>query len=207
MGMRGRLPRELEEAGVRPEDVDIVFLTHLHGDHVGWSLAGDGGPSFPNARYLTQAAEWEAAEPYLRRAMSSLDEAGALELLEGEDTFAEEYTAVPTPGHSPGHASLLVDSGGRQALVAGDVVVHPAQVDEPAWNIAFDVDKAQAAFTRHMLLDWAEADGLIVAAGHIPGSGLGHVMRGDDGRRRWRSLEEDPSAPRGPGHGTWRSAV
>ena len=206
MGMHGRLPRELEEAGVQPEAVDTVFLTHLHGDHAGWSLTADGGPRFPNARYLTQADELESAEPYLRRAMAALEEDGVLELMEGEEAFGDEFTAVPTPGHSPGHASLLVDSGGQRALVTGDVLVHPAQVDEPGWNIAFDVDKARAAFTRHMLLDWAEADALILAAGHVPGAGFGQVRRGDDGRRHWHSMEEDTPASRGPGHGTQRSA-
>ena len=191
MGMRGRLLEDLEKSGVRPVDVDTVFLTHLHGDHVGWSLAPDGEPSFPGARYVTQEAEWDAAEPYLRRALASLDD---LYLLEGEDVVAEAFTAIPTPGHSPGHASLLVSSGGEQTLVAGDVIVHPAQVTEPTWNIHFDVDKEQAAFTRARLLDWLEADGIMVAAGHIPGSGFGRVAR-EEGRRRWLPLEEITGEP------------
>jgi glyoxylase-like metal-dependent hydrolase (beta-lactamase superfamily II) len=193
MGMRGRLLGELENGGVHPDDVDTVFLTHLHGDHVGWSLTPDGGPTFPRARYVTQEAEWDAAEPYLRRALGTLDDLGALYLLDGEDVVAEAFTAIPTPGHSPGHASLLVYSGGEQALVAGDTIVHPAQVTEPTWNIAFDADKEQAAFTRAQLLDWLEADGVRVAAGHIPGSGFGRIAR-EGGRRYWRPLEATPEA-------------
>jgi glyoxylase-like metal-dependent hydrolase (beta-lactamase superfamily II) len=191
MGMRGRLMEDLAESGVRPEDVDTVFLTHLHGDHVGWSLASDGGPTFPGARYVTQEAGWEAAEPYLRKALSSLENLGVLELVEGEGFLTDEFTAIPTPGHSPGHASLLVSSGGEQALVAGDVIVHPAQVTEPTWNVAFDVDKEQAAFTRTQLLDWLEADGITVAAGHIPGSGFGRLVR-EEGRRYWKPPEAMP---------------
>jgi glyoxylase-like metal-dependent hydrolase (beta-lactamase superfamily II) len=194
MGMRGKLLEDLEKSGVRPEDVDTVFLTHLHGDHVGWVLAPDGGPAFPGARYVTQEAEWDAAEPYLRRAMASLDDLGALYLLDGEDIVAEVFTAIPTPGHSPGHESLLVSSGGEQALVLGDVFAHPAQVTEPTWNIHFDVDKEQAAFTRAQLLDWLEADGITVAAGHIPGSGFGHVVR-EEGLRLWQPLEEVTGEP------------
>ena len=207
LGMRGRLPEDLERAGVGPEDVNDVFLTHLHGDHVGWTLTRDGEPRFPNARYATQAREWEAAEPYLRRTMAGIEAGGNLELLDGEEPVADRFTAIPTPGHSPGHASLLVESGGQRALVVGDAISHPAQVTEPSWNTEFDADKAQAAFTRQMLLDWVEADGLIVAAGHIPGSGFGRVGRGGDGRRYWRALEETPQGPRGAGHGTRRSAV
>jgi glyoxylase-like metal-dependent hydrolase (beta-lactamase superfamily II) len=189
MGMRGKLLEDLEKSGVGPEDVDTVFLTHLHGDHVGWTLVPDGGPTFPGARYVPQEAEWDAAEPYLRRAMESLDDIGALYLLDGEDVITEEFTAIPTPGHSEGHASLLVYSGGEQALVLGDVFAHPAQVTEPTWNIHFDADKEQAAFTRTKLLDWLEADGITVAAGHIPGSGFGRIVR-EGGRRYWQSLDE-----------------
>jgi glyoxylase-like metal-dependent hydrolase (beta-lactamase superfamily II) len=191
MGAGGRLLVELENAGVYPEDVDTVFLTHLHGDHLGWSVKPDGEPVFPEARYVTQAAEWEISAPYLGRAIAGLDDLGVLELLDGEEPVSEELTAIPTPGHSPGHSSLLVSSGGEQALISGDAIVHPAQATEPTWNVHFDMDKEQAARTREMLLAWLEADGMIVAAGHIPGSGFGRVVRdgGEEGRRYWQTLE------------------
>jgi glyoxylase-like metal-dependent hydrolase (beta-lactamase superfamily II) len=189
MGMRGRLIEDLERNGTTPDDVDTVFLTHLHGDHIGWSLEPDGGPTFARARYVTQEDEWEAAEPYVRKAMSSLEDLGVLMLMDGEEPLTDELTAIPTPGHSPGHASLLVSSGEEQALVLGDVIAHPAQVTETTWNIAFDVDKERAAFTRVQLLDWLEADGIPVAAGHIPGTGFGRVVR-EEGRRYWKRLEE-----------------
>jgi len=179
MGMRGRLIEDLERNGAAPDDVDTVFLTHLHGDHVGWSLEPDGGPVFPRARYVTQEAEWEAA----------LDDLGVLRMMDGEEPLTDELTAIPTPGHSPGHASVLVSSGGEQALVLGDVIVHPAQATETTWNVAFDVDKERATFTRAQLLDWLEADGIPVAAGHIPGTGFGRVVR-EEGRRYWKPLEE-----------------
>ena len=191
MGAGGKLLVELERAGVHPEGVDTVFLTHLHGDHLGWSVKPDGEPVFPEARYVTQAAEWEISAPYLGRAVASLDDLGVLELFDGEEPVGEELTAIPTPGHSPGHSSLLVSSGGEQALVSGDAIVHPAQATEPTWNVHFDMDKEQAARTREMLLAWLEADGITVAAGHIPGSGFGRVVRGEEepGRRYWSTLE------------------
>ena len=104
--------------------------------------------------------------------------------------MGEELTAIPTPGHSPGHNSLLVSSGGEQALVSGDAIVHPAQATEPTWNVQFDMDKEQAARTREMLLAWLEADGITVAAGHIPGSGFGRIAR-HGGRRYWQTLETE----------------
>jgi len=189
-GMRGKLLDELESAGVLPEDVDTVFLTQLHGDHLGWALSQRGEPTFENAKYLVQADEWEAFEPHVGRFLAPLEKSGALEFLYGEEFLSEELTAIPTPGHSPGHQSLLVESGGDELLVAGDVVVHPAQVSEPTWNIVFDADKEGAAYTREMLLDWLESDGITVAAGHVPGSGFGRVGRGEEGRRIWRPLDE-----------------
>jgi glyoxylase-like metal-dependent hydrolase (beta-lactamase superfamily II) len=196
MGASGRLLSDLEGLGVRPEDVDTVFLTHLHGDHLGWSVNLGGEPVFPEARYVTQAAEWEISAPYLGRAVAALDDLGVLDLLDGEEPVGEEVTAIPTPGHSPGHSSLLVSSGGEQALVAGDAIVHPAQATEPTWNVHFDMDKEQAARTREMLLTWLEADGIAVAAGHIPGSGFGRIVRekGEPGRRYWQTLETKADA-------------
>jgi glyoxylase-like metal-dependent hydrolase (beta-lactamase superfamily II) len=204
VGMRGALMEELARSRVRPEDVDVVFLTHLHGDHLGWSFAPGGGPAFPRARYVTQESGLHAAEPSLRRAMASLDERGVLELLNGEEFLTDQVTAIPTPGHTPGHMSLLVSSGGEAMIVVGDVIVHPAQVTESTWNVVFDADREQAAFTRGQLLDWLEADGVAIAAGHIPGSGFGCVVR-EAGRRYWRALQEasggGPLRPRLSGSG------
>jgi glyoxylase-like metal-dependent hydrolase (beta-lactamase superfamily II) len=191
MGAGGKLLVDLENAGFYPEDIDTVFLTHLHGDHLGWSVKPDGEPVFPEARYVTQAAEWEISLPYLGRAITALDDLGVLGLLDGEEPVGEELTAIPTPGHSPGHSSLLVSSGGEQAIVSGDAIVHPAQATEPTWNVHFDMDKEQAARTREMLLAWLEAEGITVAAGHIPGSGFGRVVRdeGETASRYWMTLE------------------
>ncbi len=201
MGAGGRLLVELEDVGVYPEDVDAVFLTHLHGDHLGWSVKPGGEPVFPRARYITQAAEWEISVPYLGRSIAALDGLGVLELLDGEEPVGEELTAIPTPGHSPGHSSLLVSSGGEQALVSGDAIVHPAQATEPTWNVHFDMDKEQAARTREMLLAWLEADGITVAAGHIPGSGFGRIAREreEPRRRYWQTLGTPEAGDLAPG--------
>lgn len=185
MGQGGGMLKDLSAAGVEPEEVDTVFLTNLHGDHIGWALTAQGEPTFPEARYVTQAVEWEASSSYIGGALRPLDKLGVLELLDGEEEISEELTAIPTPGHTPGHSSLLLQSGGEGLIVSGDVVVHPAQVTEPTWNIAFAMDKEATAYTREMFLEWVEADGLVVAAGHIPGTGFGRVGRDGDGRRIW----------------------
>ncbi len=190
LGQGGGLMDDLAAAGVGPEDVDTVFLTNLHGDHIGWALTAQGEPTFPEARYVTQAVEWEASESYIGGALRPLDALGILDLLDGEEPLSDELTAIPTPGHTPGHSSLLVGSGSDGLIISGDVIVHPAQVTEPTWNIAFAMDKEATAYTREMFLEWVEADGLTVAAGHIPGTGFGRVARDEDGRRAWVSLDE-----------------
>ncbi len=158
-GLPGRLLGELENSGVQQEDFDVVFLTHLHGDHLGWSVTGEGEPTFTRARYVTQAVEQEDSGSHGDRALAPLERLGVVDLIYGEEPLSEEVIAVPTSGHSPEHASLLVSSGGEGAMVAGDVVVHAAQVAEPLWNIHLDEDKEQASFTREMLLD-CPGDGL-----------------------------------------------
>ena len=197
MGQGGGLLDDLAAAGVASEDVDTVFLTNLHGDHIGWALTARGEPTFPVAQYVTQAVEWEASASYIGGALRPLDALGVLELLDGEEALTDELTAIPTPGHTPGHSSLLVQSGGDGLIISGDVIVHPAQVTEPTWNIAFAMDKEGTAYTREMFLEWVEADGLTVAAGHIPGTGFGRVSRDEDGRRIWAPLDEtgDGGAP------------
>jgi glyoxylase-like metal-dependent hydrolase (beta-lactamase superfamily II) len=196
----GRLPAELRAVGVEPEWVDTVLLTHLHPDHVGWNLRTDNGAprlTFPNARYLVSRADWDAFHrpevqahmpfPYVAETITPLEALGALELVDGECHVSDEVTAIPTPGHTPGHMSVVIESEGERAILLVDVVLHPAQVAEPEWNAMFDMDGETARTTRHALLDQVEAAGTIVAASHFPAPGFGRVTR-VDGRRSWQPL-------------------
>jgi glyoxylase-like metal-dependent hydrolase (beta-lactamase superfamily II) len=193
-GMRGRLPDALAAAGVAPEDVDVVFLTHAHLDHVGWNLTTGGAPTFPRARYLMHRADWEALPalqaalpPYIEQTLLPLQNLGVLELLTGETALAEEVVALPTPGHTPGHMSLLIASGGEQALILGDALVHPAHVTEPDWVFAFDADPETAIATRRALLDRLEAAGMTLLQCHFPAPGAGRIVR-IEGRRVFQAL-------------------
>ena len=197
-GLPGSLLEELENSVVQLEDVDVVFLTHLHGDHLGWSVTGEGEPTFLSARYVTQTVEWEDSGSHAGRALAPLESLSVVDLIYGKEPLSKDVIAIPTPGHSPGHESLLVSFGRKGgAIFAGDgVIVNPAQLAEPLWNIHFDEDKGQASFTREMLLNWVEADGMVVAAGHVPGAGFGRVVR-EWGRRYWQTLgESDAPASR-----------
>lgn len=198
-GFVGTLPEDMSRRGIRPEEIDIVFITHAHIDHVGWNLTPDGQPTFPNARYLLHEADWQAmralesavvgfgAKPYVDRCLAPLESLGKLELLTGERAITAELTALVTPGHTPGSMSLLIASGGEQAIIPGDVLVTPAQVSEPDWVFGFDSDGAQAVATRRALLDRIEAEGMTLASCHFPHPGFGRVVR-LEGRRYWQAL-------------------
>ncbi len=161
----GRLPEELTAAGISPEDVDTVILTHLHTDHVGWSVTGRGTPYFPNAVYVLQRAEDEAVEevnPELRgRVLEPLRVTQQLRLLDGDTALATGLTVLATPGHTPGHQSLLVTSGDEAVLVTGDLLVHPVQLLAPELPYAFEMNPDTARQSRtvrlHHLRQWPSA--------------------------------------------------
>jgi len=197
-GVDGRLLLDLQTAGVNKEDIDTVFLTHLHPDHVGWNVNNDGPtpvPSFPNARYVFHQDDWEAFRPprdsevfgftFWEETLAPLEGAGVIEPLSGEHPITSEITAILTPGHTPGSMSLAIDSGGEKALVMGDVFHGPPQVSEPSWVFAFDADPDTAVQSRSRMLDRAEAENAIMAICHS--TGFGRVVS-QEGRRYWQGL-------------------
>ena len=139
-GVDGKLLAELQTAGVTPEDVNTVFFTHLHPDHVGYNLSQEGNrprATFSGARYVVPQADWDAFAsqevqdlfpfPFWNETLAPLEGFGVLDLLTGEQPLTSEVTAIPTPGHTPGHMSLLINSGGER-----DVILGGARSD---WNV------------------------------------------------------------------------
>ncbi|MGC4816915.1 MBL fold metallo-hydrolase [Micromonospora sp. DT63] len=173
----GRLPTELGLAGIDPADVDTVVLTHLHEDHFGWSVMPDGTPVFPNARYVVQRREVAAlgagqtARTYVvdpLRATGQLDEADGVARLATVGRGAGGWVGVvPTPGHTPGHQSVIVDGGGRQLIVTGDVLVHAVQLVDPAVGYRFEADPVAARRSREWVLAEARARGAVLATAHL----------------------------------------
>jgi glyoxylase-like metal-dependent hydrolase (beta-lactamase superfamily II) len=203
IGTPGRLPEELAAAGVEPDEIDLVVLTHLHLDHIGWNLAWDGDrprPRFPRARYLVQRADWElfAREgddndrAAFERCVAPLRELGVADLLDGDRALGAELSLLHTPGHTPGSQSLLVRSGGGAVLLWGDVANHPAQVGRPEWGPASDIQPEVAAATRRRLLDEVEAGDMWLAPAHFP-EPFGTVERTGD-TRHWTGLLSRPGA-------------
>ncbi|MFF2044168.1 MBL fold metallo-hydrolase [Kitasatospora sp. NPDC058170] len=172
----GRLPQVLAAAGIAPGDVTAVVLTHLHEDHYGWSVLPDGTPVFPDARYLVQRAE-VAALAETRTAMTyvvtPLRRAGLLREVDGRVRLpgtgpaCDALTLLPTPGHTPGHQSLLVDGGGHRLVVTGDVLVHAVQLADPAVAYAYELDPALARRSREELLAEARRTRAVLATAHL----------------------------------------
>ena len=195
-GLKGALPEAMEAHGLQPAEAAMVFHTHAHIDHVGWSAA-EGQLTFPNARYVLHRADWDAFHnpdvlqhfpPYVEEALDPLEAAGVLDLIDGEQSLTSELTAFPTPGHTPGHMSVLVSSAGEQAIITGDVLVTPAQITRPEWASAFDMDPEAATQTRTALLDRLEAEGLRVITCHFPAPGAGTIVR-VEGRRYFQGVD------------------
>jgi glyoxylase-like metal-dependent hydrolase (beta-lactamase superfamily II) len=188
----GRLLDALRDAGVAPENVDVVFHTHLHADHVGWNVTPEGTPTFPRARYVANRTDWRAFHepllekafpfPYLDEQVFSLERLGVLDLIDGEHRLAEGITAVPAYGHTPGHMALQIESGDERAMICGDAILHPAQVNEPDWPFVFDLDRAHAARTRRGLIDTIERERMTLIQCHFPEPGHGPIVRDGDAR-------------------------
>ena len=197
-GTEGQLLTTLHSAGLQASDIDTVFLTHLHPDHVGWNMTrNEAGESvaFPNARYVGNQADWDAFNTpkdseifgfdWWEDTVAPLRELGVLDLVTGETQMTSEITAIPTPGHTPGSMSLAIVSAGERAFIMGDVFHGPAQVTETDWVFHYDVDPELAVQTRRRMLDRVEAEDAAMAICHH--SGFGRVVR-VEGRRYWQAL-------------------
>ena len=190
----GTLLDDMERKGVDRNAVDLVVFTHLHPDHVGWNLV-NGQPTFPNARYLVPRRDWDhwtqaeivAGAPHISVQVLPLNELNILDLIDDDYRITDELTTVSTPGHTPGHVSIVFASQGERGYILGDVAHTPAQAHYTDWNPIFDIQPDVARSTRHSVLDMLESEGILVSAGHFPAPGFGHFVRAGD-RRQWRGV-------------------
>ncbi len=171
----GRLPQALERLGIPPTAVEAVIHTHLHVDHCGGDRAADGRAFFPEARLVAHQADMDhfsADESWLgehvRREFLPFVAEGRVDIRTGGGKVVPGITVEETPGHTPGHMSVVVASGDDEVLIGGDVSHHPVQVAHPGWSSAGDVDPEQAAVTRTEVLARLAATGVLFAAGHYP---------------------------------------
>lgn len=178
----------LAAAGAPRETIDRVICTHLHVDHVGWNtMLVDGAwhPTFPNARYLFGAdehAHWreDTSDEHLKITAESVQpvvDAGLVDLVAMDERICPEIRLMPTPGHTPGHVSVVIESRGETAIITGDMMHHPCQIARPDWAPSFDSDQAAARTTRKAFLgDVADKPVLIIGT-HFAAPTAGHVVR------------------------------
>jgi glyoxylase-like metal-dependent hydrolase (beta-lactamase superfamily II) len=179
---------DLERAGFARESVDRVLCTHLHFDHVGWNTMQENGrwvPTFPRARYLVAEQEWsywkDADDPYAPQAKQDsivpIFEAGLVDLVGPELEITPEVRLIPTPGHTPGHVSVLIQSRGYEAVITGDMIHHPLQMARPEWKDSADVQSERAHATRVAFLERFADRPVLVLGTHFATPTGGRVVR------------------------------
>jgi glyoxylase-like metal-dependent hydrolase (beta-lactamase superfamily II) len=163
----GRLPEELAAAGIAAAEVEAIVLTHLHTDHIGWAVPADS--PFTNARVLVQRAD-VAAYAAVRQEealLRPLREQGRLQVVEGDTELGEGVRIISTPGHTPGHQSVLVEGGTESMLITGDLLVHAVQLLDPSLSYGHDMDAPLARESREAALATAGSRGSWLAVSHL----------------------------------------
>jgi glyoxylase-like metal-dependent hydrolase (beta-lactamase superfamily II) len=203
-GERGFIPRpaggwlaaQLAPAGFEPDEIDVVVLSHGHPDHIG-GLFENGNPLFPKARYVIGDVEYDFWSPAGKHTgdlekFSALFRdyvvplAGKVSFLKPGAGVATGIRAVETHGHTPGHLSFHIESGGRQMFFLGDCAHHHvASLARPDWHCVFDVDPEKGAATRKRVFDMLATERIAVSAYHMPFPSLGYVERLGGGGYRW----------------------
>jgi glyoxylase-like metal-dependent hydrolase (beta-lactamase superfamily II) len=173
------------EKVVPREDVDYVLCTHLHFDHVGWNtmlVDGKWVPTFPNAKYLFGREEYEHwtsgiedENVDLDLAVTPIVDAGLHQLVEIDHVLTPEVSLESTPGHTPGHVSVRIESQGTRAVITGDMVHHPVQLAEPDWGSHPDSIPELAAETRRNFVSRYGDEPVLVIGTHFAGPTAGHI--------------------------------
>ena len=188
----GRLLPALAEAGVQPGDVDRIVITHLHGDHIAGAVDADGEAVFPRAAFCIPEGDHDYYTSDIHRAKAPEAKRRGFDLArsiidtyrdrvslyrEGTD-FGDGVHSLPLPGHTPGHAGLILDSQGEQCLLVADIVhCQLLQLTRPEWGVAFDVDRERAAATRARLLDQLASDRTLFSCSHFEDNPIGYLSR------------------------------
>ncbi|UNK37476.1 MBL fold metallo-hydrolase [Shinella sp. H4-D48] len=190
----GRLIEGLKYAGYTPDQVSVVVITHMHGDHIGGLMEG-GKPAFPNARYVTGRTEYDfwvnpermgtPAEQGHQGVLAKVQPlAEKLTFIENEGEVVPGITGLDAFGHSPGHMIFRVESEGKALMLTADTANHYVlSLQRPTWEVRFDMDKAAAAATRKKVFDMIATDRLPFIGYHMPFPAVGFVDTASEGYR------------------------
>lgn len=182
---------KLIELGVSPDDVDVVACTHLHMDHVGWNTKLEKGewiPTFPNAQYLFDSKEFEYWEKKPEKEIDDdhaafedsvmpVIKAGLAKLVDSNHAIDKNISFIPTPGHTPSHVSVLIESEGRKAIISGDLLHHPCQIANPSWVTEADTFPDKAKETRTNLFEEITDTDTLFIGSHFSNPVAGKIVR------------------------------
>ena len=186
----------LDGIGVSVSDIDIVFLTHFHGDHVAGLMDSAGALAFPQASYLTTRAEWDEWIGRWSASDAPQDKANLtrfsslrdrISFVEAGDEIASGVRVVDLAGHTLGHAGLLVESAGERLLHVVDLLHQPFQFANTGWHFSFDSDPERAVATREATLRQCADEGILTLFYHMPYPGLGRVSH-EAGAFAWNPI-------------------
>ena len=177
----------LAQCQVSPDDVDYVFCTHLHGDHVGWNTQLQNGqwvPTFPNAKYIMSREDYEQLEELdefcYNENVLPVVETGQAVIVDSNFVMNDNFWFEPTPGHTAGHVAVGMASKGNEAVMSGDLMHCPIQCAYPDWTAASDDNPPVAVITRqNFLTDNCDRNRLVMTA-HFPEPSIGRIVKTDD---------------------------
>jgi len=178
------------ELGFSTEQINTVLCTHMHVDHVGWNTRKVGDkwvPTFAKAEYLFAEDEWnhwrveeQDYGPVIEDSVQPIFDAGKAVLVSSSHRVTDEVYLQPTPGHTPGHVSIHIESGGERAIITGDMIHHPCQIKHPDWSSLADTDPDMAAVTRGDFVEKYADQPVLIIGTHFAAPTAGKIVRDGD---------------------------
>ena len=196
----GRLLQNMKAAGIEPGEIDTVFITHAHPDHIGGNLDKEGSPIYLNASYYIWKDEWDfwfsevafekTNEMFVKIARTNLEPIkDRVKFLNHDSEILPGISAIAAPGHTPGHFVVSIASGDEQLLYIGDTVLYPIHLEHLDWIPVYDIVPEKAAASKRRIFDLAADEKTWIIGQHFPPfPSLGHVIKKGNGWQ-WQPID------------------